>query len=296
MEAHAENSSDKNNPNTQSESLLSLKNFLFVTTRGSIKWVGNIDSLERFMDDLLNTETKWQSRGGYKLYESPSLVIRWYTATKSLTFNGSNGEDLKIKITEIIEDSAEEPVSDESEVRNAIEDTSPRGNMAVEESIDNCLNLTSQNTTSMFCETEPDKNVAERLKMVESQMNQKIEALAYEIQKLKGNDMNTLHIEFVHTGNAQLKKENEALMERVQNLGYIMSDRNTKVKDLENEKMSLITVINILQNEHSRDDKPCEKRNEGKQCKTNSWKKPDNVSVLYVDETENYRHTIDLIS
>ena len=71
MEAHAENSSDKNNPNTESESLLSLKNFLFVTTRGSIKWVDNIDSLKRFMDDLLNTETKWQSRGGYKLYESP---------------------------------------------------------------------------------------------------------------------------------------------------------------------------------------------------------------------------------
>ena len=124
--------------------------------------------------------------------------------------------------------------------------------MAVEESIDNCLNLTSQNTTSMFCETESDKNVAERLKMVESQMNQKIEALAYEIQKLKGNDMNTLHIEFVHIENAQLKKENEALMECVQNLGYIMSDLNTKVKDVENEKMSHITVINILQNEHSR--------------------------------------------
>ena len=76
-------------------------------------------------------------------------------------------------------------------------------------------------------------------------------------------------------------------MERVQNLGYIMSDLNTKVKDLENEKMSLITVINILQNEHSRDDKPCEKRNEGQQCKTNTWKKPDNVNVVYVDETHN---------
>ena len=90
----------------------------------------------------------------------------------------------------------------------------------------------------MFCETEHDKNVAESLKMVESQMNQEIEALAYEIQKLKDNDTNTLHIEFVHTENGQLKKENEVLMERVQNLGYIMSDLNTKVEDLENEKMS----------------------------------------------------------
>ena len=77
------------------------------------------------------------------------------------------------------------------------------------------------------------------------------------------------------------------LMERAQNLRYIMSDLNTKIKDLENEKMSLITVINILQNEHSRDDKPREKRSERKQCKTNTRKKPENVNVVYVDETEN---------
>ena len=98
---------------------------------------------------------------------------------------------MKIKISKIREDSAEESESDASEVRNGIEDTSPRGNMAVKESTDNCLNLTSQNITSMFCETDHDKNVAEGLKMVEIQMNQKIEELAYEIQKLKGKSKRT---------------------------------------------------------------------------------------------------------
>jgi predicted nucleic acid-binding Zn-ribbon protein len=98
--------------------------------------------------------------------------------------------------------------------------------------------------------------VTGKLKMVESQMNQKIEALAYEIQKLKDNkDASKLHTEYVHTENAKLKKENEALRERVQNLEYTMSDLNTKFKDLENEKMSLITVIKILRHEHGRDDK-----------------------------------------
>ena len=88
------------------------------------------------MDDLLSTESKWQSRGGYKQYECPSLVIRWYTANKSLTFNGSKSEDLKIKISAMIEENAEE---DESEVQvsDNVEDTFPKNNKAAEEITDN---------------------------------------------------------------------------------------------------------------------------------------------------------------
>jgi hypothetical protein len=80
MEGHAENRSDKNDLNAGSQTFLNFKMSLFVTTRGSIKWFCNLDSLKEFVDDLLSTESKWKSRGGYKQYECPSLVIRWYTA------------------------------------------------------------------------------------------------------------------------------------------------------------------------------------------------------------------------
>ena len=287
MEGHVENRSDKNDLNAENQTFLNFKKSLFVTTRGSIKWVGNLALLKEFVDDLLSTESKWQSRGGYKQYESPSLVIRWYTANKSLTFNGSKSEDLKIKIRAMIEENAEERESDESEVQvsDSVEDTFPtENNMAVEESTDNHPNLTLLNGASILCTTEHDNNVTEKLKMVESQMNQKIEALAYEIQKLKDNkDATTLHAEYVHTENVVLKKENEALRERVQNLGYIMSDLNTKVKDLENEKMSLITVINILRHEHGRDDKRCE----GEQCDKFEKKTQEKGNVVIVDDDEN---------
>ncbi|CAB4016718.1 Hypothetical predicted protein [Paramuricea clavata] len=93
----------------------------------------------------------------------------------------------------------EEPESDESEVQvsDSVEDTFPtENNMAVEESTDNHPNLTLLNGASILCTTEHDNNVTEKLKMVESQMNQKIERLAYEIQKLKDNkDATTLHAE-----------------------------------------------------------------------------------------------------
>jgi hypothetical protein len=68
MEGHAENRSDKNDINAESQTFFNFKKSLFVTTRGSIKWACNLDSLKEFVDDLLSTESKWQSRGGYKQY------------------------------------------------------------------------------------------------------------------------------------------------------------------------------------------------------------------------------------
>ena len=46
-----------------------------------------------------------------------------------------------------------------------------------------------------------------------------------------------------------LKKENDQLKEQINNYKCITSDLNQKLKDLDNERSSLITVIKILQNE-----------------------------------------------
>ncbi|CAB4016717.1 Hypothetical predicted protein, partial [Paramuricea clavata] len=63
-----------------------------------------------------------------------------------------------------------------------------------------------------------------------------------------------------------------------------MSELNTKVKDLENEKMSLTTVIKILLHEHGRDDK----RSEGEQCdKFEKKKQQEKANVVIVDDDEN---------
>ena len=55
--------------------------------------------------------------------------------------------------------------------------------------------------------------------------------------------------------NLLLKEENEAVKERLTNLSYIMSHLNTKVKDCENEKLSLVTATKIIQadNQHTVD-------------------------------------------
>ena len=44
--------------------------------------------------------------------------------------------------------------------------------------------------------------------------------------------------------------KNEQLRERNTNLSYIMSDLNTKVKEVENEKQSLVTALKVLHGDH----------------------------------------------
>ena len=48
----------------------------------------------------------------------------------------------------------------------------------------------------------------------------------------------------------KLVEENEQLRERNTNLSYIMADLNTKVKEVENEKQSLVTALKILHGDH----------------------------------------------
>ncbi|CAB4038195.1 Hypothetical predicted protein, partial [Paramuricea clavata] len=57
------------------------------------------------------------------------------------------------------------------------------------------------------------------------------------------------YINYLLKANKELKEENKMLEERATNISHIMTDLNTKLKDLENEKASLLTVIKILQPE-----------------------------------------------
>lgn len=96
------------------------------------------------------------------------------------------------------------------------------------------------------------------MRALEERMDHKIEDLAHEIYSTKQREENSEnqethtsssreYIEFLLKENASLKGQNAGLIERANNLSYIMSDLNSKVEDLENDKKSLTTAIKILQ-------------------------------------------------
>ena len=52
---------------------------LSLTGKGKFKWNGSFENLEIFMNELLETQTKWSTPGGHsKLFESDNIIVRWY--------------------------------------------------------------------------------------------------------------------------------------------------------------------------------------------------------------------------
>ena len=91
----------------------------------------------------------------------------------------------------------------------------------------------------------------------------KFDALISEIANLKqlippDQCISSLQAEIVN-----LKTENNDLRERNTNISYIMSDLRTKIKDVENEKRSLITALKLLQADSNSDlEKRCQNETE----------------------------------
>jgi outer membrane murein-binding lipoprotein Lpp len=82
-------------------------------------------------------------------------------------------------------------------------------------------------------------------------MEMKFEVLFNDMKTLKATTELTSEIRAARTLNEKLKfeEENYALKEKVNNQSYLISDLSAKVKDLENERSSLLTVVRILQTE-----------------------------------------------
>ena len=94
----------------------------------------------------------------------------------------------------------------------------------------------------------------EKLKLIKKRMD-KCKVLSNKIHKLKGKDeistsLSGEYQEHIMKENSNLKEENKSLKKRVEIWSYTMPDLNTKVKDLEDEKQSLITAMKILQYEY----------------------------------------------
>ena len=80
---------------------------------------------------------------------------------------------------------------------------------------------------------------------LDNEANTKIDELRKKINSLKEAESTSQsnsadYISSLKRQNEELTKENKELQERINNLSYILADLNTKVKDTENENMSLI--------------------------------------------------------
>ncbi|CAB4029410.1 Hypothetical predicted protein, partial [Paramuricea clavata] len=94
--------------------------------------------------------------------------------------------------------------------------------------------------------------ILERILTIEEKLNTKIDDVALQVCNLKEAD--DLHEKISHDyitnikhENKYLKKENTALKGKIEYTTMVMSDLNTKLKLLDEEKQSLVTALKILQ-------------------------------------------------
>ena len=80
---------------------------------------------------------------------------------------------------------------------------------------------------------------------MELDFNIKISALTQEVSSIQDKREAYANESLLHENRA-LKDENKSLLQRVANLSFIVSDLNTKLKESENEKQSLVTVLKLV--------------------------------------------------
>ena len=131
--------------------------YLLLTNKGKLKWRGEFESLQVFLEKDLNIKGKWTSASGAKLLKTDDLQIRWYNSQQeTITLNGLKAEEYKSLLE------AKASILD-------ITDTT--------ESVDNELHETSQQQISV--------SEALNTTSVEPSLYKTIEAMKSEIDALK---------------------------------------------------------------------------------------------------------------
>ena len=68
---------------------------LLLTNKGKLKWRGEFESLQIFLEKDLNIKGKWTSASGAKLLKTDDIQIRWYSQQETITLNGPKAEEYK---------------------------------------------------------------------------------------------------------------------------------------------------------------------------------------------------------
>ena len=82
------------------ETKISLLHSISTNVKGKLIWTGTFQSLQQFVEDILNmSDGIWGCPGDHdKRYKSEKIDMRWYPDTKSIILNGALKEEIKAKL------------------------------------------------------------------------------------------------------------------------------------------------------------------------------------------------------
>ena len=224
---------------------------LTISAKGKFKWSGNFQGLQEMINQQLGLQTKWSTPGGdAKKFENDKLVIRWYPESSSLTIKGTDSSTLKGKLAIIanedlektdLEMNCEHEAFTDNEIKHGDDEITKAGQ----------LQPNGENSVEMQDEADENDEIKKYIQQLENKMEAKFKELSNDMRSLKTTTELVNEIRSARNINQTLKleEENYALKEKINNQSYLISELSSKVKDLENERSSLLTVVRILQTE-----------------------------------------------
>ena len=228
-----------------------IEKYLFSNNKGNLKWFGDFVLLQELFDHLLQHQLIWSKPGGHcRKLEGDGFTIRWYSDNGTLTVSEAKEEKIKRYLQHISKKDPDSII--DMSVSHSDKHDNDGENLNVNDGV-------SQYETSLIHGNESDKTnidslstILEEFKSVERRLDRKIDDIALDIRRIKEADnfkspLSRDQVNHITEENIALKAENAALKEKVDYTVLIMSDLNTKLKLLEEEKQSLITALNILQ-------------------------------------------------
>ena len=224
----------------------SLLHGISMNLKGKLVWTGTFESLQMFAEEVLNlSDGTWGSPGGdAKQYKSDNIDLRWYPETKSITISGKLKDEIKEKLISLSTISRQ-LANTESENEACV-----IGDLSVEKTEHSCvvvnhkLSLESLNSHLEAIAKEVHANKTAVNKILDEHtkgINQaKLQELENELARVRKENHK------LSSENMKLKSEKEELMEKTNNLSYILADLQGKAKVAEEERDSVITAMRLL--------------------------------------------------
>ena len=242
--------------------------YLCIGEKENLRWIGTYEDLRDFMICFALPNAKWSSPGGdCKMIESDVVSIRWYASSGNLTIKGEKAAAFELKLKTILVCQAEETaIHVEGNIDRLLQDkhlleNEGHGSPIAESytSDDESSNMHgNKSILDEFVHTLKLQVDSLTQKVSECQSNsEKIAKINVELEQLKGKDLNlnllnnSKELEQLKHKNDELDRENISLREINANLTSTLTELNIKLKAIESERMSLVTVIKVLQSDQN---------------------------------------------
>ena len=227
---------------------MKLSDYLVYTEGGYLAWESHIDDLKEFVQKSLNFDGKWSSPGGdVKVFENEKYCLKWYGVIKKKLLIVRDDEQQNL--SERMQSLATKSVNINSKTSSAI---GKENNMA-ELHIVHDSDVDDKSLYMEGIENSLVEDLRRQMQEFAESTNLKIEGLEIDVNNLKARSVPMFVMEAtvkeLKIDKDNLVRENAELREKNLNFALITSDLNSKVKELEHERDSLVTAMKLQQQE-----------------------------------------------